>query len=149
MELWEFDGKTNPKLLKDINVGFKGSSPTNLTVVHGKLYFLAQSENEINLWVYDGVNPPYMFNELYKEINFLWAGNLHAIGDNIIFNASMEGNSSQTWIYNGATQPTRQKDINGSELGIYFNNTNSGSAKSISEKDLLNRFVEHDIQIFD
>lgn len=54
-ELWKTDGTTSGTVMvKDINPGGLGSSPSNLTSDGGKLYFSANDGRGTQLWVSDG-----------------------------------------------------------------------------------------------
>ena len=56
MELWKSDGTLNStELVKDIQSGSNGSSPSELTVYNSKLYFAANGGADGNeLWVSGG-----------------------------------------------------------------------------------------------
>ncbi|HVX51667.1 MAG TPA: ELWxxDGT repeat protein [Chitinophagaceae bacterium] len=54
-ELWKTDGTSaGTVMVKDINPGSNGSSPSNLTSDGGKLYFSANDGTGTHLWVSDG-----------------------------------------------------------------------------------------------
>ncbi len=88
-ELWAYDLATDTaSLVADIrNVENASSSPTQLTVFDGKLYFSAYNGSGNDLWCYDGVNVPVQVTDL----NLMYGlSRLTVIGERLFFVSEME-----------------------------------------------------------
>ncbi len=126
-ELWVTDGSTaGTKMVKDINVGFRGSFPEYLTAYKDKLYFSADDGIHGNeLWVSDGTDTgTKRFQEicpssgLHSSPNFLteFKGKLY-------FAATNSSVGCEMWMTDGTDTGTRLlKDI--------YKGTGSGIALS-------------------
>ncbi|MBE9048757.1 hypothetical protein IQ255_31025 [Pleurocapsales cyanobacterium LEGE 10410] len=118
-ELWVSDGTTDgTRLVADINPGsnnFGGSSPGNLTVFNGELYFGAtDGENGRELWVSDGTTAG---TQLLKDINPGSASsspeNFTVFNDQLYFTAEDGENGEELWVSDGTTDGTQLvADIN-------------------------------------
>ncbi|MDW7773529.1 MAG: hypothetical protein SCH71_11640 [Desulfobulbaceae bacterium] len=118
-ELWVYDGVSPPKMLANINtdpyVIYKGgangfSYPSDFIVFNSKLYFSASegyNGNGREIWVYDGVNPPSLFADIYP-------GNDNASSNpsylteynyNLYFSADNGVSGRELWVYKTPRPP--------------------------------------------
>ncbi len=104
-ELWRYNpaeptSDTNPQMI-EIFDGSRGSSPSNLVVQSGKLYFWADDDSHgVELWVTDGEDPnmigdinqtPYTNGSVYKPETVV-------LNDTLYF--GQESNIEELWRYN-------------------------------------------------
>lgn len=106
-ELWVTDGTTTT-LLKDINPGSTGSSPTYIATIGNKIYFTANSPTEgTELWVTDGTTAgTNIVKDIYPGTVSTNILNATAVGNNLVFRASHPSYGSELWITDGTTAGT-------------------------------------------
>jgi len=115
-ELWKSDGTaTGTVLIKDINLGIKGSNPRNLTTVNGICFFYADNgSNGLELWKSDGTAAGTV---LVKDINPGQTGSettrVYGVGNDAInvngtlfFVANTSSNGYELWKSDGTTNGT-------------------------------------------
>lgn len=116
-ELWITDGtEAGTFLLKDLNPGSAGSSPSHFTRVGDKIYFAASDATAGHeLWVTDGTAAG---THLLADINpgagssSPWA--LTAFGGKLLFRATDGTNGEELWVSDGTAAGTVMlKDIGG------------------------------------
>ncbi|KAA3656071.1 MAG: hypothetical protein DWQ04_32130 [Chloroflexi bacterium] len=99
----ENEGKLEPILVKDIDPGYGGSFPTNLTNVNGTLFFTALDENnQFGLWKSDGSTAGTV---LVKEIS-TGIKNIINVDGTLFFTYDDEGTGGELWKSDGTTAGT-------------------------------------------
>jgi len=114
-ELWKTDGTTSGTVMvKDIRPGTSGSSPSDLTVVNGSLYFAANDgTNGTELWKTDGTEAGTV---LVKDINSGSGSsspyNMLPLNGVVYFSATNAANGTELWKSDGTeTGTVLVKDI--------------------------------------
>ena len=122
-ELWVTDGTAEgTKLVKNINNGGNSSSPNNLTVMNGKLYFGASGGVGRNLYVSDGTpeNTTVISHSVTPE-------HIVAMGNKLFFSGWSGANGTELWESDGTSNGTKLfKDIN-----TYGQASNSSNPKGL------------------
>jgi ELWxxDGT repeat protein len=115
MELWKSGGASyNTKLVKDINPGAAGSTPSQFTAVGNTLYFVASTTaNGTELWKTDGTGAATM---LVRDIIIRGGSsnpsNLAGLNGVLLFSANDGSNGYELWRSDGSTTGTQLlKDI--------------------------------------
>lgn len=97
----------------DIRKGADSSYPFNLTVLNNKLYFsVTDGEQGIELWEYDGANPPQMVAVIVPgdEGSGYTPADFTVLGDKLCFVARHPDYGRELWVYDG-TNPPQLLDI--------------------------------------
>ncbi len=90
----------------DIRTGTEDSSPVNLRVLGGKLFFIADDGSDPALYRVDGNNPPVEVTEAFPGTG------ITILGDSCTFNGDeyFAGNNA-LWSYDGVDTPVKVADI--------------------------------------
>ncbi len=100
-------------LIADINISPGNSTPNNLTVFYGKLYFSADDGiNGNELWSYDGINSPTMVADIRTGSSSSFPYSLEVFNNQLYFSADDGINGFEMWTYDGINPPTMVADIN-------------------------------------
>lgn len=158
-ELWKSNGTpTGTDRVKDINAQVVngvnlGSTPQNLTVAGGKLFFVANDGlNGQQLWVNDGTSTgttmPRLINPAGSALPGFLQNRLVAVGSSVYFAATNNVNGVELWRSDGTAAGTVQvKDINPGAGGsnpsnltavggsLYFVASNGVSGREIWKSD--------------
>jgi len=86
------------------------SSPRFLTVFKGKLYFSSPQTNGYELWCYDGVNDPWMLDEINESGNSSPLG-FTVFRDRLYFQANDGIHGTELWVYDGENYLDMVSDI--------------------------------------
>lgn len=142
IHLWEYDG-VNPPVAAPLADDY--STPRELTVANGKLYFRASSTgNGSELWVYDGTNAPSMVADLVPGSGSSNPYQMTAFGGKLYWVAS-----STLWELDGNNAPVQVAAASGltltnpSQLGVwngqlYFGATVVGTERRLCHYDGVN-----------
>jgi ELWxxDGT repeat protein len=109
-ELWRSDGtKSGTTLVRDIRVGHRSSSPSDLTNHHGVLYFTARDGvHGAELWRSDGTKAG---TRLVRDVNRGRAGSrprwLTSVGGSLFFTARDGEHGRELWRSDGTRGGTR------------------------------------------
>ena len=106
-ELWRSDGTpAGTVLVKDLAPGSTSSFPTDLTVVGGRIFFLANSGDKLALWVTDGTaagtQQLHLFLSLPGEESWLTA-----VGNKLFLSADDGTSGRELWVSDGTQDGTR------------------------------------------
>jgi ELWxxDGT repeat protein len=114
IELWKSDG-TDPSttLLKDINPSFDGSSPTELTMMNGIVYFYAGDNAGEELWRSNGTTAgTYLVKDIYPSITWGYGIQNIMAANNLLYFTSWSANGIELYRSNGTAGGTIMvKDI--------------------------------------
>lgn len=142
-ELWESDGTTSGTvLLKDINVGTSGSSPSAFKKALGKVFFNASNPSvstNRGLYVTDGTSAGTIRLIHATESAVTYAGTYNGFECNgkFIFEAHTSANGVELWVSDGTVAGTQLlKDINpgaGNGIPLSFG-IPSGTYKVVNNK---------------
>ncbi|HEM49582.1 MAG TPA: hypothetical protein ENO27_05165, partial [Caldithrix sp.] len=124
-----------PSILADIYPGAPSSSPHDLVELNGKIYFVAQSDVFIDLWVYDPTQPvgatnPSIAVDLENNITWsIWAENLISFNGKLYFNFN-DGKGFKIWVFDPNTEVSQEnpKSIeayNAGDPDEYYNPVNN------------------------
>ena len=118
-ELWQSDGTTaGTTLLKDINVGTSGSSPSLLKKALGKVFFYASDPSiSVNrgLYVTDGTSAGTIRLANATNSNTVFGGSFNGVECNgkFIYEAHTTAEGIEMWVTDGTVSGTQLlKDIN-------------------------------------
>ena len=115
-ELWKSDGTSSGTvMIKDINPGLLGSSPTHLTNVGGTLFFAARDGTTgYELWKSDGTAAgTVMVKDIWPGADGAYLSNLTDVGGTLFFTANDGTHGYELWKSNGTAAGTVMvKDIN-------------------------------------
>ncbi len=116
VELWKYDGTTNPIRVTDINPETGDSNPSYLAVFGDNLYFSATSNDGkgTELWKYDGTNPATRVADINPDLGNSNPAFLTAFNGALYFsaNAGNDGKGTELWKFDGTNPPTLAQDIN-------------------------------------
>ena len=100
-KLWEYDGVASPKLLTI--PGNIGRIPTEFTGFLDKVLFALDDGIHGNeLWIYDGINPPVLLDDIIPGLSGSNPKNLR------IFNSRLYFTSNESlWVYDGSELPKK------------------------------------------
>lgn len=110
-ELWEYDGINPPTMVDDICPGNKSSNIGKLIVYKSKLYFSARESWTLNvghgneLWVYDGVNAPYMVADIYPGYRNSHPMDFCVYRNKLYFDATDGVHGKEVWEFDGVNPP--------------------------------------------
>ncbi len=115
-ELWRYDNTNSPSLVPGLSTGF---DPFDLLPkwnyiieFQGKLYFRGYSEEEgAELWMYDGVDPPSLFADIWPNENGSRPHDFHVFNDELFFTCSDSTTGKELWKYDGSTSPELVADL--------------------------------------
>ncbi len=119
-------------LVKDINPGRYGSSPSDLTEFNNQLYFGADDgKNGDELWVSDGtsegtqlVKDIYPGSNNYGSSGDSFPRNLIEFNDQLYFSANDGENGDELWVSDGTAEGTHLvKNINPDNCSFYGNSS--------------------------
>jgi len=125
-EIWQYDGINSPTLVSDIfpginscfvssNGSFRTSqaSFTPFIEYNNKLYFSATDGiNGTELWSFDGINNPSMFDDLNPGFNESSDPAEFFVFNDILYFAADNGiKGRELWSYNGSGIPTLVQDL--------------------------------------
>lgn len=106
-ELWCSDGTTNGTyLVKDINPGTNMSSPSNICIFKGSLFFSAINNSSYDLWTSDGTTTG---TKMVKKINVSGnssVGSLTPMKNHLYFKATNGVNGVELWKSDGTSTGT-------------------------------------------
>ena len=100
--------------IADINPGAAGSAVNYLTEFNNKLYFSADDGiHGRELWVYDGVNPPSMVEDIKSGSGSSFPSDLVVYDGKLYFSAyGSSTTGSELWVYDGINPTSMVEDIN-------------------------------------
>ncbi len=141
-ELWAYDLDTDTASLKaDIrNVENASSSPTQLTVFNGKLYFSAYDGSGNDLWSYDGESDPVQLSN-FEQTGIQPLDELTVVGDRLFFSAHSGGSTQTTAYYYTEADGVVEMQYEGASLhneGYEFGFTAFGDAVCFGAYDGTN-----------
>lgn len=122
-ELWVYDSSiptstTNPYLLADINLNYdflnpsnNGSNPRDFIVFKNKLYFSANDNTGMELWVYDNLNNPQKVFDINPGTNSGGATSKTIYDDSLFFSYTNITYGTELWCYDGINNPSLVADI--------------------------------------
>ncbi len=105
-ELWSYTPAQGASLVADIREQF-GARPSPFVVFKDRLYFGADGSPEtgVELWEYDGVNPPVLTAEINPGDSSSSPRNFFVHGDALYFSARRGGSNFELWRYTGEGEP--------------------------------------------
>ncbi len=130
-ELWFSDGSNaGTVLVKDMNSGASGSSPSGFTALGTKILFVAtDATNGTELWITDGtLGGTTLVKDIEPSTGSSFPSNFMILGSKILFLATTATNGRELWITDGTTGGTTLvKDIwPGATTSAIVQMTNSG-----------------------
>lgn len=123
-ELYKWDGNTAPTLAYDVRPGMIGSSPAELTVLNGKVYFVAETPlYGKELWVYDPVTSiASLAADIFPGTTDGYPQGLIVFNNKLYFQARSSAYDYELFMYNPISGTTMAvADINTGINGSYPN----------------------------
>lgn len=123
-ELWSYDDSQSLgdqiEMIADIDPGTGDSDPRNFIEFNGKLCFTADNNNGIELYEYDGVNPPTMVADINPGSGGSAPSKLTVYNSKLFFFANDAAGDRELWEYDGTNPPQLTYNLNAS--GSAFGN---------------------------